>query len=255
MSQNRGNVPAGTEPETPRARGAGRVGAAVGALLAPAVLVAVLWAPSSLAQQRPMVGSCGSLENAYGPFDYTDPSDYRERLPIVEKFHFYRAVEQLDVAKLDGVERSVGRNLDYVLRAFPNHHRALDAMGRWHIQTGLATPPGSRYMAECWFERAVRFQPGDGVVRMLYGIYKARLGQSEEALAHYDDALRLMPDSSELHYNLGLLYTDMDRHADALPHARRAYELGFPLPGLKRRLIKSGHWAETVAEEHAPRIR
>ncbi len=224
---------------------------ALSALALAALIVMLAPASQAHAQQRVFVGSCGALENAYGPWNYTDPVHYKEKLPIVEKIHFFRAIEQLDPSKVDGMATGVGRNIDYVLRAFPNHHRGLDAMGRWHVQTGLAKPPGSRYSVDCWFERAMKFQPADGMVRMLYGIYKARLGQNEEALEYYSHAEALMPESSELHYNLGLLLTNLDRHEDALPHAQRAYAMGFPLPGLKRRLIKSGHWVEPPPEPEA----
>ena len=217
---------------------------AIGAWAMAALVVMLMPSSDALAQQRVFVGSCGVLENAYGPWNYMDPVHYKEKLPIVEKIHFFRAIEQLDPSKVDGMSTGVGRNIDYVLRAFPNHHRALDAMGRWHVQTGQPKPPGSRYSVDCWFERAVKFQPADGTVRMLYGIYKARLGMNKEALEYYSHAEALMPDSSELHYNLGLLLTNLDRHEDALSHAQRAYAMGFPLPGLKRRLIKSGHWVE-----------
>ena len=43
---------------------------------------------------------------------------------------------------------------------------------------------------------------------------------------------------------MGLLYTDLKRYDDALRHAHRAYALGFPLPGLQRKLARAGKWRD-----------
>src|SRR6185437_7414630 len=61
--------------------------------LAVFVCVALLHIAGVRAQEVP---GCGSLENAYGPFDYRDPAMRRERLPIVTRFHFTPNVEMLE---------------------------------------------------------------------------------------------------------------------------------------------------------------
>ena len=64
------------------------------------------------------------------------------------------------------------------------------------------------------------------------------------AEAAWLDALRIDAKSPEAHYNLGLLYFDAGRTDDALEHAVAAYDAGFPLPGLRNKLMSAGHWTE-----------
>jgi len=48
--------------------------------------------------------------------------------------------------------------------------------------------------------------------------------------------------SAEINYALGLLYADRGAYASAMECAKRAYALGYPLPGLKKKLEKAGQW-------------
>jgi tetratricopeptide (TPR) repeat protein len=47
---------------------------------------------------------------------------------------------------------------------------------------------------------------------------------------------------AEVQYNLGLLNLESGNTDAAVENARRAYALGYPLPGLKTKLAKLGHW-------------
>lgn len=46
--------------------------------------------------------------------------------------------------------------------------------------------------------------------------------------------------SADIHYSLGLLNLKLKQLDDAEHHARRAYELGYPLPGLRNKLAAAG---------------
>lgn len=179
---------------------------------------------------------------AYGPFDYTNPYNYRVKLPVVEIHHFNSDVENLKA----GMTGFVIDDLNYVLRTFPNHHRALNSMGRlWReYRKKNQYPPGAspEKTAEYYFEQAIRFAPRDGTSRMLYGIHLHASGKLKKALALYLEAEKLAPDSAELHYNLGLLYLDMKDFKKARAHAIKAYNQNYPLQGLKNRLVKVGAW-------------
>lgn len=187
---------------------------------------------------------CGTLENAYGPYDYTNPVHVRERLPIVERYHFTRDVETLRAGA--STSRGPGGDLDYTLRAFPNHHRALFSMLQLFrmVKNDFGRIPGSKYPVHCWFERAVAFAPKDGVAHLMRGLYLSEVGQDEKADAAFQTAVSISPNSAEIHYNYGLVLADRKRYEEALREARRAYELGFPLPGLKNRLERAGVWRE-----------
>lgn len=183
------------------------------------------------------VPGCGNLSNAYGPFDYTNPTDFSERLPIVEQAHFTAEVEALR----GGESSTIWDDLDYTLRAFPNHHRALYAVARYALLSGNATETGI-YPAECYFTRALAFKPNDGMVHMIDGIFLHKKNKLADALEEYQAAVKLMPGSAEAHYNLGLLYTETREYEAARKHAQRAYALGYPLQGLKYKLQEAGAW-------------
>jgi tetratricopeptide (TPR) repeat protein len=204
------------------------------------VSVIVSWG-CLLTSSAALAQECGSLDNAYGPYDYSNPQHRAELLPIVEGAHFDQNVRNLKgaVYRNKGDERVPG-DIDYTLRAFPNHHVALDAMGRYFLLHRNESLTVGRYTPECWFERAMRFKPDDGVVRVVYGIFLYRQGKLQPALEMYKQALELAPESAEAHYNIGLLYLDLGQLDLATSHASRAYELGFPLPGLRRKLASVG---------------
>jgi len=47
--------------------------------------------------------------------------------------------------------------------------------------------------------------------------------------------------SAQIHYFLGLVLVDLKEYSAASDQARRAYELGYPLPGLRDRLARAGY--------------
>ena len=185
---------------------------------------------------------CGgpTISNAYGPYDYTNPQHFAEKLPIVEGAHFTLKVQSL----VEGINQPLpGSDIDYTLRAFPNHHRALDSMGRYHLQyPNTIKPPNVNWSADCYFKRAIVFRPRDAVAKMVYGIFLARSEKYDEAEEMYKEALALMPQSGELHNNLSLLYISQESYELARHHAKQAYELGFPLMGARNKLARLGEW-------------
>lgn len=211
-------------------------------------VLAILAAPAHGQQ----VSQCGSLSgpDQYGPYDYTNADHRVNKLPIVESNHFDANVRNLQGgARGKGPEvTKVASDIDYTLRAFPNHHKALDAMARLHIREGtndLSRRYNSvNYSMECYFERATRFRPRDGNVRLIQGIYFYRLGNYDEAIEHMSAATSLMPKSPEAHYNLGLTYLKTKDYDSARTNAQRAYALGHPLPGLRNKLRRVGEWEE-----------
>lgn len=210
-------------------------------------LLAALMSLPVFAEELPP--ECGKLANHYGPYDYSSPEQRSRFLPIVEGAHFTTNVETLTRGQSSD---NIPGDIDYTLRAFPNHPRALDAMARWQLAN--PRPPTARYFtADCYFMRAMAFKPDDGMVRMIYAIYLHKKGDLNGALQRYEEAIDDMPGSSEAHYNLGLLYTDLKRYPEALAEAKRAYSLGYPLPGLQLRLKRLGVWNDEPEKPIKPR--
>ncbi len=210
------------------------------------LLIAILNAFPAFAQ--PEGWACGPLrlQGQYGPYDYRTVNDRTigQPLYLVEIAHFTPNVEAL-IRGESGT--NVGPDLDYTLRAFPNHHRALIAMTRLFEKMQNAKPSGSRYSMECWYERAVLFQPDDTTVRMLYAIYLNKNNKQSEAVAHLGFASVSVKDNGFTHYNIGMVYFDMKVYDKALASAHRALALGFERTELRDRLESVGQWKEPPA--------
>lgn len=190
--------------------------------------------------------ACSSFdgtEQGYGPYDYRKYSSSDPTLKRVEDFHFTNQVQTL--AGGENSQTPIG-DLHYTLMAFPNHHKALYAMIRlhtgedgeeWtsHAQFSASPPP------ECFLQRAAAFTPEDPEIRLLYGIYLHRLEKSETAVDKYREALDIQEEFPEAWYNLGLAYLDLEKYEKAREAARRAYEEGYPLPGLREKLAEAGY--------------
>ncbi len=201
-----------------------------------ALLLSTGWSAAVAAEM-----DCGPIAKpgGFGPFDYRDPANRTKNLPLVEAYHFTPKVENL-VGGESG--NSIGSDLSYTLHAFPNHHRALNALIRFSQRQKSNHPAGSKYSVECWFDRAIRFKDNDGTVRMLFGNYLTQRAKYDEAMIQYQEAERLLPDSPNVAYNFGLLHFERKDYDKALQYAKKAYAKGFPLDGLRNKLIRVGKW-------------
>jgi hypothetical protein len=198
--------------------------------------IAALGLVASVANGQVIPG-CGTLENSFGPFDYRDPAargGAGSPLSLVESGHFTPGVESLT----KGVSGSLIADIDYTLRAFPNHHRALNAVARYALLGGRfqSTTVTS---ADCYFRRAIAFRDDDEVVHMLYANYLAKRGDRERAREEYEYALKLAPNSAEVNYNAGLFYLGEGNLQRARVLADTAYSFGYPLPGLRKKIAEA----------------
>lgn len=182
---------------------------------------------------------CGPLvTGGFGPFDYRTASEFDRKL--VESAHFTPDVANLRA----GSTGTLGADLDYTLRAFPNHPRALLAMSTLGQRTKVTKPAGAKWSVDCYFDRALRWRSDDPAVRLVLGIHLVRHGKTKEAHTQLEIAENNAIDNGGFHYNLGLAFLDAGDDERALAHAWRAYALGYDLPGLRNRLQKSGKWRD-----------
>ena len=228
-------------------------------MLAERFIMARLWAAVALyavaavqgahAQGTPEpISDCGTLYSAgqYGPYDFRNEKD---KLPIVLGAHFQPYVEALVRGHTNVTP---GGDIDYTLRAIPNHPNALISMMRLGEKEKTAKPRGSRYSVECWFERAIRFRPDDQVVRMIYTGFLTKANRNSEALGQLQVVVNGAKDSAFTHYNAGLLYFDLGEYAKASAQAHRAAELGLDRPELREKLKAAGRWTDSVAVAPVP---
>ena len=181
---------------------------------------------------------CGEIYTShYGPYDYRDRGS--GKLEVVEKAHFPEQVE----AGIKGSTSYLGGDLDYTLMAIPNHVRALNTIAMVALREKAVRLQGARFPVECYFERAIRFAPDDGAVRAVYANYLSRLGRKDEARVMYAAGVELKPNDPTINYNAGLAYAKNKEYDKARQFARKAYGMGFPLPGLKNMLLGAGQWS------------
>lgn len=194
---------------------------------------------------------CGDFTGHHGPLDYRLRGQVN--LEVVENRHFTQDVEQ----GVRGSSGYLGQDLDYTLRAIPNHHRGLVTLTRLALRQKAVHLPHMKFPVECYFERAQRYTPDDGKVHALYGNYLMALGREADARRAYNQALALEPDNATIAYNLGLLTLKAGQYEQAVALAEKAYGLDFPLPYLKNKLQAAGKWTAsndaTVAAAAAAR--
>jgi hypothetical protein len=181
---------------------------------------------------------CGELANGYGPYDYRRRAEFQTNFWLVEKTHFTASVEN----GVKGSSGSVGGDLDYTLRAIPNHHRGLMTLSSVALRDHTVQIVGMTYPVECYFIRALRLAPNDGAVYASYGSYMFALGKTDRAAELFKQGLSYEPDNPTLNYDLGLLYFKQGDYGQARTLAKKAYAGGYPLPGLKNKLMEAKQW-------------
>ena len=187
---------------------------------------------STVARAQEVQG-CGTLRNAFGPFDFRDPVAQRDSLPVVEAYHFTPEVEGLQ----QGRSGYLMGDIDYTLRAFPNHPRALNAMSRYALGGGAKVWPNPDVQSpDCYFIRAIAFRPDDPVPHLLFGNYLQKRNKRDDARAQYEEALQLAPQSADVNYNAGLYFLSVGDLPRAKQLAEIAYTDGYPLPGLRTKI-------------------
>jgi tetratricopeptide (TPR) repeat protein len=200
--------------------------------------------------------SCPLLRHGHGPLDYRTATDEDKRL--VEGSHFVPDVENLKHGAKHparGYVMDPGSEIDYTLRSFPNHPRALLALTRLSFRDQSDQPGGTKARVSCYFSSAIKFRPDDAIVRVLFGAYLIKKHKSDKAIEQFEKAKELGGESASMWYNLGLAYLEIKRYPEALEAAHKAYALGFPLPGLRDRLKSVNAWkepAKAATEEAVP---
>lgn len=183
----------------------------------------------------------------YGPYDYRTAKP--GSIAQVEQHHFTTEIRR-NAMRGDSKGGATWNNLDYTLRALPNHPGALFMLGTFELHMKTYNEDAWRAMGRrpeyapfaCYFQRAERFAPDDPNVHNTLGILLHRSGQPENALASFQKAVELAPESPEAHYNLGLSQFALGQFEQSAASARRAYELGYRKQDLKIKLQRKGHW-------------
>ncbi len=201
------------------------------------------WVGNDL-KDHPCVGG----DQGFGPYDYTNTNHKSIKiggggdtaLTIVERWHFPPNSEHL----IKPVAGSFAGDLDYTLRAWPNHHRALLTLTRYQIMMnkGVMKREELKSPVECYFQRAIHFSPKDAGTYSLYANYLSKIGKTEMAKTWFEKALEVTPESAKIEYAYSLFLIDQKQYDLALEFAQKAYQHGKPPMGLQNKLKKLGVW-------------
>ena len=165
---------------------------------------------------------------------------YTEALRIRPRFaktHTSLANIHLNQGKLDEAEREARE----AIRLDPNQALAHYCLG------GIAVRRGRAQEAVTHYEQALRIDPEDARVHNNLGVTLAGLGRMEEAVSRFEAAVRIKPDDGLARGNLAAGLLSLGRSAEAWQEARRARQLGSPVPEELRRAL-----AERAPELGAP---
>lgn len=189
--------------------------------------------------------------NGIGPWDYYDPINSQPNganpmgnIKRVTNVHLTPGMLRME-------KRASGTfsgDIDYTLRAIPNHPAGLDLASR--LEKRLAQPGAEltnllkyekpKRDTECYFQRAIALAPNRFYTYVMYGIHLHRFGKYDAANNAYARALALGSNTIETNYNYGLSLVKSGRLAEAEQQAKIAYQGGFPLPGLRNMLQQRG---------------
>ncbi|MBV2127710.1 tetratricopeptide repeat protein [Arsukibacterium indicum] len=193
--------------------------------------------------------SCFTMEWKRGkPFDYYHPSTTESSgtykgglLYLVERHHFTNDVRKL----IKGSTAALPGDLLFVLNSIPNHPSALDTYSRYEYR--LKTSELYRetqanktvtHSADCLFLRANEIFPNNAETLLVWAIHQYRNNRFNAAKQILERAVAIAPDYIEAHYNLGLVYVELNDAEKARKHAAIAYDAGYPLMGLKNKIAK-----------------
>ena len=127
-------------------------------------------------------------------------------------------------------------DIHYTLKAFPNHHRALNTVINYRMKNGPYSNNKGIKQPECYFLRAINFAPKDDMSMMLYGLYLHKVNKLIDAEEMYKKALKINPNNLQAMYNYGLLALELGNLEQAKGFAKKVYAKGFVLKGLQRRI-------------------
>ncbi len=145
---------------------------------------------------------------------------------------------------IHGNPRFIMNDINYTLERVPNHRQCLAAVVKYQAKKGYPFYPEQvRFpTAECYLLNAQQLFPKDTYVVSLMGVNQFTRQDYDAAAKTFESVLEQQPNNAEVHYNLGLTYFALKDYSRSAKAATEAYRLGFPLPGLKRKLSQVGAW-------------
>lgn len=99
------------------------------------------------------------------------------------------------------------------------------ASTHYNIADGLLTQQSNPQEAIQHYREAVRLLPEFALARVQLGLVLTREGRADEAIDEYNQALQFRPDYPEAHNNLGVAFASEGKTDEAITHFRTALQL------------------------------
>jgi tetratricopeptide (TPR) repeat protein len=151
-----------------------------------------------------------------------------------------------------------------VLLGFSVVFNVLVTVGHYaEAQNGLGTTLfrlGNPQEAIGHWEQALRLNPDYAEAHVNLGFALARLGSAPEAIGHYEQALRINPDFTEAHIDLGVALSQLGSNREAIEEYEQALRIKPDLPevryNLGNALLQANRVPEAIREyEQALRLK
>jgi len=114
------------------------------------------------------------------------------------------------------------RNPSSPPRRVVNGNQATDEMGTMSFEVLLQDEGRREYMLEAMLRQDVSNDPTDWISHGLLGTLELDRGNMQQAIRHFEIAIRLRPDHAEAHFNLGRALSGLGRVDEAIEHYRQA---------------------------------
>jgi len=192
---------------------------------------------ADLSCPNPSGSTNGGSSGQFGPYDYRDPSARTgpsNPLHLVEMAHFTAEIATGSTYNLAG-------GLNYTLRVFPNHHRALQSLADLGIRERKSNVDGLPYTIPCLFFRAKNYAPTDGMVNAVFAYYLANMNQKDMALTEVEQAIKKAGNNPRIYYDIGLAYYYIGDYNKAMESSEIAKKLGSSAVGLDTLLSQVIH--------------
>lgn len=143
-----------------------------------------------------------------GRFPYS-PEEVRFRILMVEYIQTKNQIDRMymhagsTAVSQYNMDRKINRlcqSFEAFLIHYPNHDQAMNVYGNFLDEVGKGD------MALHWWERAVEFSRQNPQLLNNLANYYGHNGRAEEAIKLYEEAIKLDPNESIYHFNLGNMY-------------------------------------------------
>lgn len=187
------------------------------------------------------------------PYANSVPSDVQKKWAVIlrggfDHIHHYCA-GLIYVARARGLSDAKSRK-----RHFETAISEIDYTFRKILPDFPLYSEMAAYLAQAYFEidetekaldilkNATNLKPKQPAAYIAYAEILMKSGKNQEALQILLAGQKKATESAEMHYFLGHVYLRLNQFEEARNHAKRAYALGYPLPGLKRMLQAKNMW-------------